>query len=67
MRILQKCYSRRGVAIASVSCPNCNAASEDTAHLFFRCGLAKDVMRLVRRWWNLGLQTFNSYSDWLAV
>ncbi|GJW89447.1 RNA-directed DNA polymerase, eukaryota [Tanacetum coccineum] len=58
--------SRRGVAIASLSCPNCNAESEDTAHLFFSCGLAKDVMWLVCRWWNLGLQTFNSYSDWLA-
>nr|GEY13946.1 RNA-directed DNA polymerase, eukaryota [Tanacetum cinerariifolium] len=58
--------SRRGVAIASLSYPNCNVESEDTTHLFFRCGLAKDVMWLVCQWWNLGLQTYNSYSDWLA-
>ncbi|GJV94416.1 RNA-directed DNA polymerase, eukaryota [Tanacetum coccineum] len=58
--------SRRGVVIASLSCLNCNVESEDTAHLFFSCGLAKDVTWLVCRWWNMGLQTFNSYSDWLA-
>ncbi|GJS39839.1 RNA-directed DNA polymerase, eukaryota [Tanacetum coccineum] len=55
----------RGVAVSSLSCPICNAAHEDTAHLLFSCRLATDVVRLVCRWWNLVCLPLNSYPDWL--
>nr|GEW95698.1 RNA-directed DNA polymerase, eukaryota [Tanacetum cinerariifolium] len=43
--------AKRNVAVASLLCPLCD--SEDAAHLFFRCDMAKDVMFLVSRWWDL--------------
>ncbi|GJV26853.1 RNA-directed DNA polymerase, eukaryota, reverse transcriptase zinc-binding domain protein [Tanacetum coccineum] len=55
----------RGVAVSSLSCPICNVAHEDTAHLLFSCRLATDVVRLVCRWWNLVWLPLNSYPDWL--
>ncbi|GJY74456.1 RNA-directed DNA polymerase, eukaryota [Tanacetum coccineum] len=50
----------------SQSCPLCDAILEDTSHLFFNCSLARDVTRLLCRWWNLGVQTFSSYAEWLV-
>nr|GEZ14993.1 RNA-directed DNA polymerase, eukaryota [Tanacetum cinerariifolium] len=41
------------VAVASLLCPLCDSGMEDAAHLFFRCDMAKDVMFLVSRWWDL--------------
>nr|GEZ04539.1 RNA-directed DNA polymerase, eukaryota [Tanacetum cinerariifolium] len=39
--------SKRGVAIASLSCPNCNAESEDTTHFFqLWVGEGRDVVSL---------------------
>ncbi|GKF13100.1 RNA-directed DNA polymerase, eukaryota [Tanacetum coccineum] len=55
----------RDVAVSSLSCPICNVAHEDTAHLLFSCRLATDVVRLVCRWWNLVWLPLNSYPDWL--
>nr|GEV85821.1 RNA-directed DNA polymerase, eukaryota [Tanacetum cinerariifolium] len=40
------------VTVASLLCPLCDSGMEDAAHLFFRCDMAKDVMFLVRRWWD---------------
>ncbi|GJX79217.1 RNA-directed DNA polymerase, eukaryota [Tanacetum coccineum] len=58
--------ARRNVAIISVSCPICDEAPEDMAHLFFNCSLAREVTRLVCRWWDLGALSFTSYADWLT-
>nr|GEX87758.1 RNA-directed DNA polymerase, eukaryota [Tanacetum cinerariifolium] len=56
----------RNVAIDSQSCPLCDANLEDSSHLFFNCSLARDVMRLVCRWWNLDMFSFSSYAEWLV-
>nr|GEY83199.1 RNA-directed DNA polymerase, eukaryota [Tanacetum cinerariifolium] len=45
--------AKRNVAVASLLCPLCDSGMEDVAHLFFRCDMAKDVMFLVSRWWDL--------------
>nr|GEY67617.1 RNA-directed DNA polymerase, eukaryota [Tanacetum cinerariifolium] len=45
--------AKRNVAVASLLCPLCDSGMEDAAHLFFRCDMAKDMMFLVSRWWDL--------------
>nr|GEW43399.1 RNA-directed DNA polymerase, eukaryota [Tanacetum cinerariifolium] len=57
---------QRNVVTESQSCPLCDAILEDTSHLFFNCSLPRDVTRLLCRWWNLGVQTFSSYAEWLV-
>ncbi|GJS32598.1 RNA-directed DNA polymerase, eukaryota [Tanacetum coccineum] len=58
--------ARRNVVTASLSCPVCDAAPEDTSHLFFSCSVAREVARSVCRWWDLGSHSFNSYAEWLV-
>ncbi|GJZ99256.1 RNA-directed DNA polymerase, eukaryota, reverse transcriptase zinc-binding domain protein [Tanacetum coccineum] len=36
-----------------MSCPICDNAIESTDHLFFRCGLVRDIANKVLSWWNL--------------
>ncbi|GJX83005.1 RNA-directed DNA polymerase, eukaryota [Tanacetum coccineum] len=38
--------SRKGVLLDSHLCPICNAAMEDVQHVFFRCDVARVVLRL---------------------
>ncbi|GJS84721.1 RNA-directed DNA polymerase, eukaryota [Tanacetum coccineum] len=58
---------RRNILIDSLSFPICDGEPEDSFHLFFRCCLARDVTRLVCRWWDLDFHSFNSYTDWQAA
>nr|GEZ15049.1 RNA-directed DNA polymerase, eukaryota [Tanacetum cinerariifolium] len=53
--------AKRNVAVASLLCPLCDSGMEDAAHLFFRCDMAKDVMFLVSRWWDLEDRKFGSF------
>nr|GEX63822.1 RNA-directed DNA polymerase, eukaryota [Tanacetum cinerariifolium] len=39
--------SRRGLDIPSILCPICGIAAESTAHVFFQCGMAKDLFRKI--------------------
>ncbi|GJR17499.1 leucine-rich repeat-containing protein [Tanacetum coccineum] len=59
--------SRRGVLLDSHMCPLCNAAMEDVQHVFFRCDVARVVLRKICRWWDLDWQEICSFSDWDAV
>ncbi|GJZ87100.1 RNA-directed DNA polymerase, eukaryota [Tanacetum coccineum] len=45
--------SRRGVLLDSHLCPLCNAAMEDVQHVFFRCDVARVVLRKICRWWDI--------------
>nr|GEX41989.1 putative RNA-directed DNA polymerase, eukaryota, reverse transcriptase zinc-binding domain protein [Tanacetum cinerariifolium] len=58
--------SRRGVMLNSHPCPLCNAALEDVQHVFFRCDVARVVLRKICRWWDLDWQEICSFSDWDA-
>ncbi|GJU56595.1 RNA-directed DNA polymerase, eukaryota [Tanacetum coccineum] len=58
--------SRRGVLLDSHMCPLCNAAMEDVQHVFFRCDVARVVLRKICRWWDLDWQEICSFSDWDA-
>nr|GFA84935.1 RNA-directed DNA polymerase, eukaryota [Tanacetum cinerariifolium] len=59
--------ARRNVSIPSLACPLCDLALEDSPHLFFGCFVAKDVQKLICRWWNLNFQSFDSYDGWLSL
>nr|GEV72323.1 RNA-directed DNA polymerase, eukaryota [Tanacetum cinerariifolium] len=58
--------AKRNVAVASLLCHLCDSGMEDDAHSFFRCDMAKDVMVLVSRWWDLKDRRFGSFQEWLA-
>ncbi|GJT81181.1 RNA-directed DNA polymerase, eukaryota [Tanacetum coccineum] len=58
--------SRRGVLLDSHLCPLCNAAMEDVQYVFFRCDVARVVLRKICRWWDLDWQEICSFSDWDA-
>ncbi|GJW87591.1 RNA-directed DNA polymerase, eukaryota [Tanacetum coccineum] len=57
----------RGVLVSDPSCPICHSEDEDLAHLFFRCSLVTDIVRLVCRWWNIAWASIDSYSNWLHL
>ncbi|GKA60363.1 hypothetical protein Tco_0759770 [Tanacetum coccineum] len=56
----------RGVLLDSHLCPLCNAAMEDVQLVFFRCDVARVVLRKICRWWDLVWQEICSFSDWDA-
>ncbi|GJT94027.1 RNA-directed DNA polymerase, eukaryota, reverse transcriptase zinc-binding domain protein [Tanacetum coccineum] len=56
--------SRRGIDIQDMSCPICDNAIESMDHLFFRCGLVRDIANKVLSRWNLDHTNLNSYAEW---
>ncbi|GJR00701.1 RNA-directed DNA polymerase, eukaryota [Tanacetum coccineum] len=56
--------SCRGIDIQDMSCPICDNVIESTDHLFFRCGLVRDIANKVLSWWNLDHANLNSYAEW---
>ncbi|GJR85106.1 hypothetical protein Tco_0209117 [Tanacetum coccineum] len=58
--------SRRGISIDSILCANCDTGVETSRHLFFSCGIARDVVNLITRRWNVPDSNLNSYEEWLA-
>nr|GEU33239.1 retrovirus-related Pol polyprotein from transposon TNT 1-94 [Tanacetum cinerariifolium] len=58
--------AKRNMAVASLLFPLCDSSMKDAAHLFLRCDMAKDVMFLVSRWWDLEDHRFGSFQEWLA-
>ncbi|GJS32921.1 RNA-directed DNA polymerase, eukaryota [Tanacetum coccineum] len=58
--------SRRNVSLPSLACPLCDHVLEDSSHLFFGCSVAKDIQKLICRWWILDVHPYESYEDWLS-
>ncbi|GJZ81881.1 RNA-directed DNA polymerase, eukaryota [Tanacetum coccineum] len=56
---------RRGVHVPHACCPVCETGTEDVAHLFFLCEVARDVSRLICRWWNISWMQVGSFAEWL--
>nr|GEW02363.1 RNA-directed DNA polymerase, eukaryota [Tanacetum cinerariifolium] len=56
--------SHRGVVMETVNCPTCGNCEEDVQHVFFRCDLARDVLRGLCRWWELDWDIWSSFSSW---
>nr|GEZ09567.1 RNA-directed DNA polymerase, eukaryota [Tanacetum cinerariifolium] len=57
--------SLRGIDIPSIIFPSCSIAVESILHLLFSCHLARQIMLKVARSWDLEVQDFHSYGDWL--
>ncbi|GJX36532.1 RNA-directed DNA polymerase, eukaryota, reverse transcriptase zinc-binding domain protein [Tanacetum coccineum] len=60
----------KGVDLDSVLCPVCNDQIECVNHIFFACGLAKDLWRLMAKWLfsvDLFLKFFFSYFGFSLV
>ncbi|PWA64810.1 reverse transcriptase domain, Reverse transcriptase zinc-binding domain protein [Artemisia annua] len=57
--------SLRGIDITSILCPLCSIAVESSSHLLFSCHVARLLTLKVARWWDLEVNIFNSYGDWL--
>ncbi|GJT42569.1 RNA-directed DNA polymerase, eukaryota, partial [Tanacetum coccineum] len=58
--------AKRKVSIDTDVCPVCDSTQEEVAHIFFCCSLARDLTRLICRWWNLDEHLFSSYAEWLS-
>nr|GEV37893.1 cysteine-rich receptor-like protein kinase [Tanacetum cinerariifolium] len=43
-----------------------DAGVETSRHLFFSCVMARDVVNLITRWWNVPDSVFDSYEGWMA-
>ncbi|GJX62887.1 RNA-directed DNA polymerase, eukaryota, reverse transcriptase zinc-binding domain protein [Tanacetum coccineum] len=56
----------KGVDLDSVLCPVCNDQIECVNHIFFACGLAKDLWRLMAKWCSVDLPEVFSISDWFS-
>ncbi|GJV87266.1 RNA-directed DNA polymerase, eukaryota [Tanacetum coccineum] len=56
--------SRRGIDIDIISCGNCDLCVETSNHLFFNCDMAKQITRLIMRWWDVPELEIDSYNDW---
>nr|GEV37523.1 hypothetical protein [Tanacetum cinerariifolium] len=58
--------SLRGLDIPSILCPLYFVARESFAHLLFSYDLARQLSSKVSSWWEVELQYFHSYGDWLS-
>ncbi|GJY38021.1 RNA-directed DNA polymerase, eukaryota [Tanacetum coccineum] len=58
--------SRRGISIDSILCAICDIGVETTGHLFFSCTMARDVYKLITRWWEVPDLIVDSYEGWLS-
>ncbi|GKE78455.1 hypothetical protein Tco_1544575 [Tanacetum coccineum] len=58
--------SLRGIDIPSILCPIYSSAGESSSHFLFSCNVARHLLLKVARWWELEIQDFHSYVDWLS-
>ncbi|GKB78475.1 RNA-directed DNA polymerase, eukaryota, reverse transcriptase zinc-binding domain protein [Tanacetum coccineum] len=56
--------SCRGICIDSILCATCGKGVETTSHLFFSCSVARDVVKLITRWWCIDDVELESFDDW---
>nr|GEY35396.1 RNA-directed DNA polymerase, eukaryota [Tanacetum cinerariifolium] len=58
--------SRRGITIDSIACGICDLGAETSKHLFFSCSVARQMFRMISRWWDLSYADVESYEDWVG-
>nr|GEW27973.1 RNA-directed DNA polymerase, eukaryota [Tanacetum cinerariifolium] len=56
--------SKRGMDIASISCPICGLAVESVSHIFFACQFAREFFYKVCNWWDITFTELSCYEDW---
>ncbi|GJY14835.1 putative retrotransposon gag domain, nucleotide-binding alpha-beta plait domain protein [Tanacetum coccineum] len=55
--------SHRGMDIDSILCLTCGKAVESIKHIFFTCQIARDILHLITRWWNIPYMEVSSYEE----
>ncbi|GJT72799.1 RNA-directed DNA polymerase, eukaryota, reverse transcriptase zinc-binding domain protein [Tanacetum coccineum] len=58
--------AKRGIIAPCSLCPICRMDIESRDHLFFRCPMAFDLIRLFSRWWSLQIPSLLDYTAWEA-
>ncbi|XP_071740259.1 uncharacterized protein [Rutidosis leptorrhynchoides] len=54
---------KRGIDLHSVRCPVCDVDLESVHHILINCNYAKEVWKLVYKWWNINLHINPSVAD----
>lgn len=57
---------RKGIDVASLLCTVCSEHVESVDHLFFRCGMARDLWALLARWCDLDILEVSNIVEWLS-
>nr|GEU85154.1 7-deoxyloganetin glucosyltransferase-like [Tanacetum cinerariifolium] len=57
---------KKGIDVASLLCPVCNAHVENVDHLFFSCGMAQDLWGLLARWCTLDIPEVSNIVEWFS-
>ncbi|GJZ69976.1 RNA-directed DNA polymerase, eukaryota, reverse transcriptase zinc-binding domain protein [Tanacetum coccineum] len=47
----------KGINVGSILCPICHDDVETVNHIFFNCGMAKDLWALLAKWWEMDYQS----------
>ncbi|GJU26399.1 RNA-directed DNA polymerase, eukaryota, reverse transcriptase zinc-binding domain protein [Tanacetum coccineum] len=55
---------RKGIDVSSILCPTCHDNVKTVNHIFFNCGMAKDLWSLLAKWWELDILVCANISDW---
>ena len=55
-----------GIDVASLLCPVCNDHVETVDHLFFSCGMAKDLWGLLASWCSLDIPEVSNIAGWFS-
>ncbi|GJY08162.1 transcription elongation factor TFIIS-like protein [Tanacetum coccineum] len=55
---------RKGIDVGSILCPTCHDDVETVNHIFFNCGMAKDLWALLAKWWELDIPICANISEW---
>ncbi|GJZ00491.1 RNA-directed DNA polymerase, eukaryota [Tanacetum coccineum] len=57
---------KKGIDVASLLYPVCNAHVENVDHLFFSCGMAQDLWGLLVRWCTLDISDVSNIVEWFS-
>ncbi|GKD78282.1 RNA-directed DNA polymerase, eukaryota, reverse transcriptase zinc-binding domain protein, partial [Tanacetum coccineum] len=57
---------KKGIDVASLLCPVCNAHVENVYHLFFSCGMAQNLWGLLARWCTLDILEVSNIVEWFS-
>ncbi|GJU48092.1 RNA-directed DNA polymerase, eukaryota, reverse transcriptase zinc-binding domain protein [Tanacetum coccineum] len=55
---------RKSIEVASLLCPVCNKHVESVDHLFFLCGMTRDIWGLLARWCDLDILKVYNIAEW---
>ncbi|GKB49075.1 RNA-directed DNA polymerase, eukaryota, reverse transcriptase zinc-binding domain protein [Tanacetum coccineum] len=55
---------KRGIDVGLLLCPICMDDIENVNHIFFSCNMAKDLLSLFAKWWEIDIPVCVNISEW---